>query len=272
MKIFGNGAAVAVISVLAIWGESASAQMVRIGGDGSGLAVMQRLEEPFKKQNPATSLVFVKGLSSGGARKALPAGAIDIAITSRPGKLAESIDGMETRAYGKAPFVFATSWNNPTARLTSQDLIDIYSGKKFVWPHGERLRIVLRPQTDSDSKIVSEISPALADALKTAHAREGIKVALTDSESADAIQATPGGFGTSTLALLLAEKRMLKALAVDNHTPSAKSLADNSYPWFKTYFASVKADGLPVVRQFFEFLFSPRAREALVSLGHLVAQ
>lgn len=215
MGISKNGAAVAVTSVLAVWGESASAQTVRIGGDGSGLAVMQRLDVQFRKQNSAASLAFVKGLSSGGARKALPAGAIDIAITSRPGKLAEIIDGMETKEYAKAPFVFTTSVNNPTARLSLQDLVDIYSGKKFAWPQGERLRLILRPQTDSDSKIISEISPVLAEALKQAHAREGIKIALTDSESADAIQATPGGFGTSTLALLLAEKRLLKALTIE---------------------------------------------------------
>jgi len=80
----------------------------------------------------------------------------------------------------------------PAANLAIQDIFDIYSGKKTIWPDGQRLRLILRPLTDSDTEILLNMGPDMEQAVKSAHQRDGIKIAITDEESADAIQSTPG--------------------------------------------------------------------------------
>lgn len=82
-----------------------------------------------------------------------PEGAVDIGVTSRAGKTPERVAGAVAREIGKAPLVFATSNQNAAANITTQDLVKIYSGKKINWPNGERLRLILRPETDSDTAL-----------------------------------------------------------------------------------------------------------------------
>ena len=107
-----------------------AAETIRIGGTGSALGPMRVLEEAFRKQYPNMEVVVVPGLGSGGGRKALMGGALDVAVTARPWKGAEKLDGAVARLYGRSPFVMAVSAKNPAANLTIQDILDIHSGKK----------------------------------------------------------------------------------------------------------------------------------------------
>lgn len=245
-----------------------AAEMIRIGGNGSALGAMRALGEAFKKQYPNMEVVVVPGLSSGGGRKALMGGALDVAVTSRPWKGAEKLDGAVARLYGWSPFVMAVTSKNPTANLTIQDILDIYSGKKTSWPDGQRLRLILRPLTDSDTEMLLNIGPDMEQAVRSAHQREGMKIAITDEESAEATQSTPGAVGTSTVALIVSERRPLKALSIKGVVPSVKSIADGSYPWFKSFYLVTKADSSPSSRSFVEFVLSARGRQLLSTLGY----
>ena len=125
-----------------------AAETVKVGGTGAALGVMRVLGDVYKKDHPKIDIVVVPGLGSGGGRKALIGGALDLAVTSRPGKSVEKIDGASARLYGRSPFVFAVPVKNPLGNLTIQDVIDIYSAKKITWANGERLRLILRPLAD----------------------------------------------------------------------------------------------------------------------------
>jgi len=246
----------------------ANGATIKVGGTGAALGVISVLGESFKKTNPAVDIVVIPGLGSGGGRKALMGGALDIAVTARPGKAEEKLEGATARLYGRAPFVFAVQAKNKITNLTIQDIIDIYGGKKISWPNGERLRLVLRPITDSDSELLFGIGPDMEQALKSAHKRDQMAIAVTDEESATMIESTPGGFGSSVLCLILSEKRALNALSVKGIVPSPKSIANGSYPWFKSFYILAKPEASAVARQFAEFVLSARARPMLEKLDH----
>ena len=89
-------------------------------------------------------------------------GAIDIAVTSKAGKDIEKLEGAVAVLLGMTPFVFATSKRNPAIALTTQELVDIWNGKIAAWPDGSRLRLVLRPESDSDTDTLKRISPAFS--------------------------------------------------------------------------------------------------------------
>jgi phosphate transport system substrate-binding protein len=161
-----------------------------------------------------------------------------------------------------------TSNQNPVSNITTQELLEIYSGNRTTWSNGDRLRLILRPESDADTELLKGMSPEMERAVKSALSREGMKMAVTDQDSADAVEQTPGGFGVSSLPLIIAEKRSLKALSVNGVIPSGKTIAEGSYPWFKTYYVLTKVELAAPSKQFIDFLFSPRAKKILLSSGY----
>jgi phosphate transport system substrate-binding protein len=160
-----------------------SAEIIRVGGNGGALGVMRALGEAFEKQHSNIEIVVVRGLGSGGGRRALMDGALDSAVTAQSWKGAEKLQGAVARFCGRSPFVMAVSSKSPSANLTIQDMLDIYSGNKTSWPDGQRLRLILRPLTDSDTEMLLNIGPDMEQAVKSAHQRDGMKIAITDKES-----------------------------------------------------------------------------------------
>lgn len=256
----------ALFLVVSISSPSA-ADTIKVGGTGGALGAIRVLADSFKKQHPETEVMVLLGLSSGGARKAVPEGAVDIGVTSRAGKTPERVAGTVARQLGKAALVFATSNKNPSSNITTQELIEIYTGKKNTWSNGERLRLILRPESDSDTETIKAISPDMARAVRIALSRAGMVVAVTDQETADAIEQTPGAIGTASLPLIVVERRLMKALSLNGVTASAKHIADGSYPLFKTFYLLTKPEPGASVRRFIDFMASPAGRKVLFSLG-----
>ena len=56
------------------------ADTIKIGGTGGAIGTMNLLGEAFSKVHPQAKTILMPGLGSGGGRKALMGGAIDIAV------------------------------------------------------------------------------------------------------------------------------------------------------------------------------------------------
>jgi phosphate transport system substrate-binding protein len=197
-------------------------------------------------------------------------GAIDVGVSGEPPTEAEAKQGALAIEYAKTPFVFATSNQNAVSGLTVKELVEIYSGKTTAWPDGQRLRLVLRPEGDSDNRVLRAISPVMDEAVKKALSRAGMKIAVTDQDSADAIHTIPGALGTSTLALIISENRPLKALSIDGVLPSPRTIADGSYPYFKPMYIVTRPNPSELTKLFIAFVRSDAGRRILARLGHWV--
>ncbi len=125
----------------------------------------------------------------------------------------------------------------------------------------------MRPPGESDIRILKGMSPEMGAAVDAAMAREGLIVGLTDQDSADAIERTPGAIGCLTLAIVLSEKRAIRVLALDGTVPGVATLKDGSYRYSKTFYMVTKRDMQPAVRQFVEFVLSPAAKAMLSKNG-----
>lgn len=260
------------VLVWAFIGGAARAETIKIGGTGAAIGTMQVLTEAFKKLHPNANVVIVPGLGSGGGRRALLAGALDIAVTGKAGEGVEKLEGTVAVLYGRIPVVFATSKKNSASALTTEQIVAIWNGKTTAWPNGQRLRLILRPATDSDTEVLKSISPAMEQAVKNALAREGMQIAVTDGDSADAIETVQGALGTSTLALIISEKRSLKALSLNGVMPSPKTIADGSYPYFKSMYAITGHKPSELTQQFVSFVLSGPGRNILAQLGYWVVE
>ena len=146
---------------------------MRMGGSGGALATLQLLAEDFKNPHASVTVVMISSLGSGGGVKAVLAGAIDLAVVSRPLKEAELAQCAMATDYARTPFVFAVGLQTKAPSITTREVLGIYSGDLKTWPDGQALRLVLRSDAESDTAIIKSMSPTMSQALKTAQARPG---------------------------------------------------------------------------------------------------
>lgn len=273
LRDFGHAALHALVVVVACtaYPHSARAEQIRIGGTGGALATMRILGDAYQKAQPGARIIVVPNLGSSGGIKAVIAGAIEISVSSRPLRESETRQGGKAVEYGRTPFVFATSGKTAgVASLTLRQVVDIYAAKADRWPDGTRIRLVLRPDNDSDSELLKSISRDLRDATEAAAKRPGMLVAITDNDAADSLERLPGSFGTTTLALILSEKRALKTLALDGIEPTVRAVADGSYPYWKPMLLVTGPKPGSAANAFIDFVRSAAGREILARTGHWV--
>lgn len=270
-RLIGMGLLLVMTAALPAAGKGADdPKKLTISGTGSSLGTVKLLAREFKRLSPETSIEILPSIGSNGAIKAVLSGALDIGFTSRPLTGEEKGQGLIQREHGETPFVFGAARSANIHDISLTDLVRIFNGTVTTWPDGSPLRLVLRPISDTDTQILKSISPSMSSALESAHRRSGIKIAMTDQDSADAIESIPGAIGTSTLALILSESRKIEVLTVDGVQPSLQNLKNGTYPYSKKLYMVTRKQPKPLAQRFIEFLQGDRARAILVRTGHWV--
>lgn len=220
--------------------------------------------------NPDIRVAIAPSLGSGGSIKAVVAGAIGLAVTSRPMSESERKLGAVETEYARTPFVFAVSTRSRVTAITSGELADIYAGKRVNWADGSPVRIVLRPASDIDTEMVRNISPAIRLGLAAAEARPGVRFSVNDQDAADDMEKIPGAIGPGSLALIVSEKRALRALTLDGRDPTPMNAASGAYPYYKRLFLVTGAKRVPAVARFVAFVQSPAGRKIITSNGQWI--
>lgn len=244
-------------------------QTMIIGGSGGPLETIKVLAESYRTRRPDMEFNILPSLGSKGGVRAVLDGAIDLAVISRPLERDERNAGAQERILGATPFIFVASCDCGTDGLTLRDIADIYAGRKTEWQDGTAIRLVLRQEADSDTQAIRSMSPEMPDALEAALSREGMILAFTDKESADAVEIVPGSLGTCTLGQFLAEKRKLKILKVEGVSPSLDSVANGTYPYFKKVYMATKGPPTERVRGFMDFISSDDGKRILRDTGYV---
>jgi len=258
---------VALLAVLLLSGvRTAVAETVRVSGTGAALGTMRILGEAFRKTNPRIRIEILPGMGSTGSIKALLAGRLDIGLSARGLVDAERARGLVETRYARTPFVFGVNNRLKMTGLTMEGAAAIYAGERD-WENGNRIRLVLRPPEDSDIPVLKGMSPSMREAVTIALRREGMIVATTDQDAADAIESVAGAFGGTTLSIVLSEKRSIRVLSLDGVTPSVRALAGGSYPHSKTFVMVTKKYPPAAVRRFIDFVRSPAASAILERNG-----
>ena len=259
--------AVAVAAMTLLSGyRGVATETIRISGTGGALGTVRFLGEAFQKSNPGFRVEVLPGMGSGGAVKAVLAGRLDIGLTARALSPEERAQGLEESRYARTPFVFAVNTGLKMTGLALDEVAGIYSGERD-WESNKRIRLILRPGQDTDIPILKSMSPAMDAAVDIALAREGLIIATTDHEAAEAIENVPGAFGATTLSLFLAEKRDFRILSLNGVKPGVGSMNNRSYPFSKTFFMVTRKKPSGTVRRFIDFVRSPAGAGILSKYG-----
>ncbi len=249
----------------------ASAAVFKIGGTGGDLGTMRQIGDAFERANPGIQVMVMPSLGSGGGIKAVQAGVIQLAISSRPIKKKEIKLGLSAFPYAKTAIAIVAEGNHGLTELSSSELANMFSGTTADWPDGTPIRVVLRPETDTDTQVVKDKLPGVAAALDTAAKRRGVSIGVSDQETAALITKLRGGVGFLSLSIVLGEGYHLKVLTLDGVTPN-KDTIGTRYPVTKDFFLVTSALSGTMAVRFIEFIYSPKGREILERTGHVVIE
>ncbi|MGB7631673.1 MAG: substrate-binding domain-containing protein [Candidatus Deferrimicrobium sp.] len=245
------------------------AETLRISGTGGAIGGIRLLAEAFRKAEPGVDVIILPSIGSGGGIRAVLAGKLDIGLSAMPLDAEERARGGRETPYARTPFVFGVNPDVKQFDVTLSDMIDIYSGRRTTWEDGSPIRLVLRPTSDSDTIALKRMSRQMAESVELSQKREGMIVAATDQVCADTIERTSGSVGTTTLALVVSEKRGIRMLSLSGVKPSTKSLRDGTYPYTKTFYAVTRQAPSPVAARFIRFVRSPEGKAILSRVGHV---
>jgi phosphate transport system substrate-binding protein len=248
----------------------AGAEEIRIGGSGTALGTLRMLGDAYTKLRPDVKVTVLPSMGAAGGVSAVLAGAIDIGVSTIVVPAAAREQGAVPVEIARTPFVFAVPAALKVNGITHQQLLDIYALRMTYWSDGTRIRLVLRPASISDTAFLKEISPEMNRALTALESRPGMLVVATAQEAADKIESLTGAFGTTTPNLIATEKRAIKALKVDGIEPTARAIADGSYPYFKRVFLVTSAKTSAEGRRFLAFVQSGPGRDILIQTGHVI--
>ncbi|MEH6727365.1 MAG: substrate-binding domain-containing protein [Hyphomicrobiales bacterium] len=250
----------------------AQAETLRIGGTGVALGGMTLLGAAFEKQNPGTEVVVLPSLGSSGGVKALIAGAIDLSVSSRALKDAEEAKGAQGTLYATTPLALVTSSITNADAVTTESLAQIYSGELTEWSSGEPIRLVLRPMSETDTKIVGGLSDAVMQAIEGAHKRPGLLKATNDQENAEMLEHLAGSLGAVAMGQIATENRSLKILTLNGISPKPGDISDQDLAFSKSLYIVKTGSPSDLASQFFDFIFSEEARSILVATDHAPAR
>lgn len=254
-----------VILMLLVALPAEAYEKMRCGGTGSGLELVRQLVNLYAKQHQRLDVQVVPSLGSTGGIKALQAGALDLAISARPVKPEEQ--GVESIHLCRTPVAFAVHPASTASVIHSNDLVQFYGNVAQTWPNGGRVRLLLRPDADIDTKLLRSISPAVDHALSQARLRPGMIMAVTDHDNLKLLQTTPGAFGMATLAMVTAERAKVRLLAFNGVEPTLQNLMVGRYPLVRDYYLIAKTPASQPVQRLISFARSAKGAALLKALN-----
>ncbi len=241
---------------------------LRIGGTGAALGLMTRLAEAYRQTTPEVAIEVLPSLGSRGSIRALGDNAIDIAVSARPLEPAEAAGALVAAPLSRTPFVMVTSRRAVTS-LASGDLARLYHDPAARWPDGMPLRLVLRPDSDSDSAFLRRHFAGMEAALAEAHARPEVPVAQTDQENIELAVAMEGSLTSATLTQIISEEAPVVTIPIDGVDPSLESLENGRYPYYKELIIVRRRDAAGAVSAFMAYIASEQGRRVLRENGNL---
>lgn len=265
--LLGAAAALGAALLLA---TVASAKPLQIGGTGAGIAIVRMLAEEYMSSYPDQRIEVLPSMGSSGGLRALTDGKIEIAMIGRPLRATESARGMRGGACLRTPLVLATSAAKPPS-LARADVARLFGHADARWPDGSMVRVVLRYETESSTRLLVQYFPQMGTALEAARKRMDVPTALTDQENADIAEQMPGSLTAMAMMQILAERRRLHMIPIDGVWPTIENLESGAYPFVAEVHLVLPELSAPAARQFVDYLLSSPARDTVRSFGAAVA-
>ena len=258
----------ALVVLLSTVGLASAQEKVSLCGTGDSQELLRSLGSAFEKANPGVSIVVPDSVGSDGGIKAASAGECDFGRVARPLKDQEKELNLNYKVFSFSPIVFVVDPATGVENLSSQQVVDIFSGKVVAWADvggkGGKIAVVNREAKDSSrgelNKNVEGFkaieNPVGATAVKTPEAVELL------SKTTNAVGYLPAA---------MAKGLKLKVVKVNGVAPTAANVAQGTYKIASPFGLVWKGELKPAANRFFQFIRSAEGKKIVIDYGTVPA-
>jgi phosphate transport system substrate-binding protein len=245
-----------------------AAERIVIDGSTGMMPLVAALAAAYRAKDPAATIDIGKGLGTKARIQALNDGKIDIAMASHGLDVAQiQRQGMVVHEIAKVAVVFGVNAGVIIANLSDAQVCDLYSSKLRNWKElgGSDLAVVpmTRPDSEVDTEVVRHKIPCLA----TLKMPDAVKVMPKAGEMAQALSATTGAFGMTTMTVVEQSQGRVRAVSLGGIVPSAENVQSKRYLLTRDSFLVVKTPPSPATARFIDFVLSPAGAKVIAANG-----
>ena len=246
-------------------GCSSEKEAVATDGSTSMEKVIGVLGETFELDTGIT--VTYNPTGSGSGIKAVAAGTCDIGLSSRDLKDEEKAQGLEATVLAYDGIAIIVNPENPVNDVDVETIAKIYTGEIANW----------NEIGGSDSEIVligREAGSGTRDGFESiTDTEDNCKYRQELTSTGDVITTVAGNPAAIGYASVASVKDSVKMLTVGGVAPTEETIKDGSYIVQRPFVLVTKADTelSESAQEFFDYITSPNAREAISSAGVVAA-
>lgn len=253
---------------LSVAAHAQSPDRISIDGSTGVTPLVAALAKAYQGQHPSVSIDIGKGLGTKARIDALNEGKIDIAMASHGLNVAQiEKQGMAVHEIAKVAVVFGVNASVSVKSLTHAQICGIYTGKITNWKDIDGADLAIVPMTRPDSEVDTEVVREKIPCFTKLQMPEVVKVMPKAGEMAQALAATAGAIGMTTMTIVEQSQGQIKAASLQGILPTAENVQGQKYPLTRDSFLVVKASPSPSVSRFLEFIRSAAGVKTLWANG-----
>ena len=235
---------------------------LNIAGGTAHIPVMQKAAKVIMQTNSDIRITIAGGGSGVGAKQ-VAKGLVDIGNTGRALKPGEA-KGLVSFPFAIDGVAVIINPENPVSALTTQQVIDIYSGKIVNWKAvgGEDRPINLFTRDEASGTRSVFMKKLLGNSTIVNSAN----VVPSNGAMKTAVSRDPGALGYSSVGYIDA---MVKAPGLDGVQPSNEACASGEYPVVRKLYMNTKGEPTGLTKAFIDFIYSAQGAEFVSASGYI---
>ncbi len=249
---------------------NASAETLIIPGSGNPEYILTELAKAYNQRQSEHRVIVPPTIGTSGALREVTEGTASMGRVGRPLKDKELNLGLTYLPIGRDPVTFVGGAGVTVSSITTQQAIDIFTGKISNWrdlgEKPEAIRAIGREKTDASLLAIMREIKAFEDL----QYHDNVKIVHLDSQLIDLLDRFPASFGFLNRSALSGAKTKLIALKLDSIDPSADNVDAGRYKlWTEIGLIYKESSLTPAGRSFLEFVASPYGTQLLRANGLL---
>lgn len=236
---------------------------VNIAGGTAHIPVMKQAAKSIMKANRHIKITIAGGGSGVGAQQ-VAKGLVDIGNTGRPLKPSEAKHGLISLPFAIDGVAAIINPANPVGGLSTQQVIDIFSGKITNWKQlgGEdrAINVFTRDEASGTRAVFSK--KLLNNIPLVSHAN----VVPSNGAMKTAIARDPAAIGYTSVGYI---DQTVKAPDLDNIHPSNEACASGEYPIVRKLYMNTKGEPQGLTKAFIDYIFSPQGESYIQAAGYI---
>ncbi|AIQ48241.1 membrane protein [Paenibacillus sp. FSL R7-0273] len=212
------------------------------------------------------------------AYKRLISGETDIIFTATPSLAQEKEAKLAGRELvltpiGREAFVFFVNKRNPVNSLSTEQIMDIYSGGLTNWKEAggrnDRIRAFQRDEGSGSQSMLQKIMQDRTLMQPPSEDVMGLMSGIISRTSNYRNYKNAIGFSFLYYASQMNSSDELKLLAIDGIEPNRENISSGAYPYTVNFYAVTTGTPSPKQQEFLDWIVSPEGQELVAKTGYV---